>query len=305
MDAFDFVIIGAGPGRRGRRLQGARARRLGGHRRSALVRRELPAHRLPALEVAARRRRAPRTRTPRRYDWNDASAQRDYMVNRPATAEEPDDGGHVRALEAAGAIAYRGSGDDRRTVAGSRVGARRRHATRLQARNVMVAVGSTSKRRADRRARRHPDLDEPRGDAGPRAAEEPARPGWRADRLRARPGLRPVRRAHDDRPVRPAAGADRPSAQLRGHPDGARTRRRRRSGPGSGPLARPSRRRRRRRARDRARRRIDRRGPRHPARGRPRLPDRRPRARALRHRHERPDRRSRATAACGSPTGCG
>ena len=61
MDTFDFVIIGAGPAGE---AAAYKARELGRHgrgRRPALVRRQLPAHRLPALEVAApRRRRAPR-----------------------------------------------------------------------------------------------------------------------------------------------------------------------------------------------------------------------------------------------------
>ena len=89
---------------------------------------------------------------------------------------------------------------------------------------------------AGARARRHRDVDEPRGDAGPRAAEEPARPRRRPDRLRDGPGLRPVRRPDDDRPVGRPAHADRPSAQLRGGRGGAAGIRRRR------PARRPGRR---------------------------------------------------------------
>ena len=56
------------PRRRGRRLQGPRAAALGRDRRSPLVRRQLPAHRLPAVEVAAPRRGRASRRTRRRYD---------------------------------------------------------------------------------------------------------------------------------------------------------------------------------------------------------------------------------------------
>ena len=60
VDRFDFVIIGAGPAGE---AAAYKARELGASvavvdRR--LVRRQLPAHRLPAVEVAARRRRAAR-----------------------------------------------------------------------------------------------------------------------------------------------------------------------------------------------------------------------------------------------------
>ena len=52
--------------------------------------------------------------------------------------------------------------------------------------------------------------------------QQPARPRRRPDRLRAGPGLRPVRRPDDHRPVRTAARADGPPAQLRRAPEGAR-----------------------------------------------------------------------------------
>ena len=157
------------------------------------------------------------------------------------------------------------------------------------------APGTSSSRSARSRRRppiegieRGPGLDEPRGDPRPRAAGEPARPRRRPDRLRARPGLRPVRRPDDDRPVRPAARADRPSAQLRGRPPGARAGRR------DGPARRPGAAgdaggRAGRGARHRARRRDHGDRARRPARRRARLPDRRPRSRALRRRHDRAD----------------
>jgi pyruvate/2-oxoglutarate dehydrogenase complex dihydrolipoamide dehydrogenase (E3) component len=142
MDAFDFVIIGAGPAGE---AAAHKARELGAS--VAIIDRLwfggscphigcLPSKSL--LDGAARH-----AANPARYSWTDASAQRDYMVNRPATAAEPDDGGHVRALEAAGAVAYRGNGTivDRGRVDVSHDG--KTHP--LEARNVMVAVGSTSR----------------------------------------------------------------------------------------------------------------------------------------------------------------
>jgi pyruvate/2-oxoglutarate dehydrogenase complex dihydrolipoamide dehydrogenase (E3) component len=78
------------------------------------------------------------------YDWARASARRDYMVNRPADADEPDDTSHVRPLEQAGARTYRGSarivGHGRVVVDGAD-GAR----TELVGRNVVVATGSVSR----------------------------------------------------------------------------------------------------------------------------------------------------------------
>ena len=75
-------------------------------------------------------------------------------------------------------------------------------------------------------ASRRPDLDQPRGD--------PARSCRRASsssavdrRVRAGPGLRPLRRAGDDRPVGRPADADRASAQLGGRAAGSTRRRRR------------------------------------------------------------------------------
>ncbi|HEU0242588.1 MAG TPA: NAD(P)/FAD-dependent oxidoreductase [Candidatus Limnocylindrales bacterium] len=78
------------------------------------------------------------------YPWSRASARRDYMVNRPAGAAEPDDTSHVSALEADGAVVYRGEG---RIAGRGRVTVTHDGTTdELEAANVMVAVGSTSKR---------------------------------------------------------------------------------------------------------------------------------------------------------------
>lgn len=78
-----------------------------------------------------------------RYDWSRASARRDYMVNRAAGADEPDDASHVRALEAAGATIWRGTGriTDRGVVEVTHDG--QRHLIRTA--NVVVATGSESR----------------------------------------------------------------------------------------------------------------------------------------------------------------
>ncbi len=219
MDRYDFAIIGAGPGGE---AAANKARELGAS--VAIVDSGwfggscphigcVPSKAL--LNSAARHAENPAT-----YDWARASARRDYMINRAPDAAEPDDRGHVTALEAAGAVAYRGTA---RIVGPGRVAITHDGVTHeIGARNVVVAVGSTSKAAPIDGHRAGPGLDEPRGDPGPDAAGEPADPGRRADGLRARAGLRPVRRADDHRPVRPAARADRSSAQLRGGPPGPR-----------------------------------------------------------------------------------
>jgi len=109
METFDFVIIGAGPAGE------AAAHEARGHDASVAVIDRLwfggscphigclPSKSL--LDGAARHHA-----NHARYDWATASAQRDYMVNRPATAEEPDDSSHVGALQKAGAVTYRGTG---------------------------------------------------------------------------------------------------------------------------------------------------------------------------------------------------
>src|SRR3954447_10295153 len=81
---------------------------------------------------------------PAAYDWKRASARRDYMINRAAAAPEPDDTGHVKALEAVGASVYRGEGS---ISARGRVTVRHDGVTHeLAAAHVVVAVGSFSKK---------------------------------------------------------------------------------------------------------------------------------------------------------------
>jgi len=75
--------------------------------------------------------------------WSEASARRDYMVNRAPDAEEPDDTRHVEALQKAGAKTFRGSA---RIVGKGRVEVDSPDGTlTLDADNVIVATGSSSK----------------------------------------------------------------------------------------------------------------------------------------------------------------
>jgi dihydrolipoamide dehydrogenase len=142
METFDFVIIGAGPAGEAAAHE-ARGRGAG----VAIIDRRwfggscphigcLPSKSL--LHGAAEHHANPAT-----YSWERASKARDYMVNRPAEADEPDDASHVRSLEGAGAVVYRGTG----RIARHGV-VEVRHDDRVHeigGRNVMIAVGSTSK----------------------------------------------------------------------------------------------------------------------------------------------------------------
>ncbi len=142
MDQFDIVIIGAGPAgeaaaHKARELDASVAiidsRWFGGSCPHIGC---LPSKSL--LHGADEHHRNPAA-----YDWPRASKARDFMINRPPNAAEPDDSGHVRSLEGAGATVYRGEG---------RIGARGRVTVQhdrtrheLGARHVFVAVGSRSK----------------------------------------------------------------------------------------------------------------------------------------------------------------
>jgi pyruvate/2-oxoglutarate dehydrogenase complex dihydrolipoamide dehydrogenase (E3) component len=142
METFDFAIIGAGPAGEAAANE-ARARGAS----VAVVDRRwfggscpfigcLPSKSLlhGAAEHAVRGGA---------YPWPRASAARDYMVNRPADADEPDDTSHVRRLEDVGAVCYRGTG---RIAGKGRVEIR--HEDRVHeiaGRHVMVAVGSMPK----------------------------------------------------------------------------------------------------------------------------------------------------------------
>ena len=142
MQTFDFVIIGAGPGGEAAAFK---ARELGA---SVAIADRLwfggscphigciPSKSL--LNAAARHAANPAT-----YSWPRASERRDYMVNRPLDANEPDDSSHVQALEKAGAGVYRGTA---RISGRGEVEVRHDDAThQLGARHVVVAVGSSTK----------------------------------------------------------------------------------------------------------------------------------------------------------------
>jgi len=142
METFDFVIIGAGPAGE---AAVHKARELGAS--VAVVDARWFGGSCPhigcvpskALLNSASRHAA----NPDAYDWPRASARRDYMVNRPPDAAEPDDTGHVRALEAAGAVVYRGTG---RIGGPGRVTVTHEAVTHeLGAREIVIAVGSVSK----------------------------------------------------------------------------------------------------------------------------------------------------------------
>ena len=142
MDSFDFVVIGAGPAGEAAAYE---ARRRGAT--VAIVDRRwfggscphigcIPSKSL--LDSAARHHANPAA-----WSWPQTSERRDWMVNRPADAPEPDDASHVTGLEAAGAVCYRGEGRivDRGHVEVSHDGAS--HV--LHTPNVVIAVGSFSK----------------------------------------------------------------------------------------------------------------------------------------------------------------
>jgi pyruvate/2-oxoglutarate dehydrogenase complex dihydrolipoamide dehydrogenase (E3) component len=78
------------------------------------------------------------------YPWERASARRDWIINRAPDAESPDDRGHIRSLEEAGAVTRRGEA----TIVG-RGRVRITHdgvADVVGAHHVVIAVGSRSKR---------------------------------------------------------------------------------------------------------------------------------------------------------------
>src|SRR5215211_3442633 len=141
MQTFDFVVIGAGPAGE---AASHKARALGAT--VAVIDREWFGGSCPHVGCVPSKsllHGADRRAKGGDYPWPRASARRDYMVNRPADAAEPDDTSHVRALEEAGATVYRGEG---RITAPGRVRVAHDGTTHeIEGRHVVVAVGSTSR----------------------------------------------------------------------------------------------------------------------------------------------------------------
>jgi pyruvate/2-oxoglutarate dehydrogenase complex dihydrolipoamide dehydrogenase (E3) component len=139
---FDFVIIGAGPAGESAAFE---ARQRGAS--VAIVDRRWFGGSCPhigcvpskSLLDGAARHHANRAA----WSWRQASDRREYMVNRPAGAEDPDDASHVKPLEEAGAVVYRGDArvPNRGIVEVHHDG----QAHELEATHIVVAVGSTSK----------------------------------------------------------------------------------------------------------------------------------------------------------------
>jgi pyruvate/2-oxoglutarate dehydrogenase complex dihydrolipoamide dehydrogenase (E3) component len=141
--SFDFIVIGAGTGGE---AAANKARELGAT--VAIVDRHWFGGSCPHVgcipSKALLHSAAEHAGNAATYDWARASSRRDYMVNRDADAAEPDDESHVTALEKAGAIVYRG---EARIKGRGRVEIRHEDARHeLEASNVVIAVGSTSKR---------------------------------------------------------------------------------------------------------------------------------------------------------------
>ena len=140
MDHFDFIIIGAGPGGEAAANE-ARSRGAS----VAVVDEDLFGGSCPhwgCIPSKSLLNAAARHAGGGDYDWPRASARRDYMINREKR-DYPDDSSHVKALEAAGAVTYRGQGS---LNGPGKVTVRHDDKTHeLTATNVFIAVGSGTK----------------------------------------------------------------------------------------------------------------------------------------------------------------
>ena len=139
---FDFVIIGAGPAGEAAAFK-ARERDAS----VAIIDRRWFGGSCPHIgclpSKALLHSAAVHWANPPEYTWERASRHRDFMINRPAGASEPDDSSHFQRLVDAGASCYRGDG---RITAHGVVEVRHDdQAHELHARNVLVSVGSFSK----------------------------------------------------------------------------------------------------------------------------------------------------------------
>ena len=139
-ETFDFVVIGAGPAGEAATYM-ARARGAS----VAVVDRELFGGSCPfwaCLPSKTLLHAAAAHAAGGDYDWDRASARRDYMISREGT-DFPSDAGHVHGLEASGATAIRGTG----RIAGPglvsvSIGGKIRT---LRTGHVILAVGSNPK----------------------------------------------------------------------------------------------------------------------------------------------------------------
>jgi len=142
VDEFEFVIIGAGPAGESAAFE---ARRRGAS--VAIVDRRWVGGSCPhigcipskSLLNSADRHHA----NPAAWSWPQASARRDWMINRAPDADEPDDAAHVKPLEKAGAVVYRGEArvTDHGVVEIRHDGV----SHQLMTRHIVVAVGSFSR----------------------------------------------------------------------------------------------------------------------------------------------------------------
>ena len=145
MDRFDFVVIGAGAAG-----EAAAYAALESGKTVAVLEKELiggscafwaciPSKSL--LHAAGMHRHGD-------YSWQRASDRRDYMINRE-TRDWPDDSGHVKALEDAGARVYRGVGKivgpGAVEVRATGDAARSASVQRIEAGTIIVATGSQPK----------------------------------------------------------------------------------------------------------------------------------------------------------------
>lgn len=139
-ELFDFVVIGAGSaGEAATYLARARGASV------AIVERELFGGSCPfwaCMPSKTLLHAAAAHAAGGDYDWNRASARRDYMISREGT-DFPSDAGHVHGLEASGATVIRGTG--RIAGPGLVTVSTRDEILTLHARNIILAVGSNSR----------------------------------------------------------------------------------------------------------------------------------------------------------------
>ena len=138
-ESFDFVIIGAGAAGEAAAYM-ARARGAS----VAVIDRELFGGACPfwaCMPSKALLHAAAVHAGGGGYDWPQASARRDYMINREGT-DTPSDAGHVHGLEAAGAVTIRGTA--RIAGPGTVVVSGEDDDRTLLAGHIVIAVGSSS-----------------------------------------------------------------------------------------------------------------------------------------------------------------